>query len=47
MKDVMLENTTTEEKLDYIYKSILKTEKKEKNALIIKWGFRCFMLLYL
>ena len=43
----MQEHLTTEQKIDFIYNKILEREKKEKKALIVKWGFRIFILLYI
>ncbi|NVP17387.1 hypothetical protein HUU51_01590 [Candidatus Gracilibacteria bacterium] len=38
---------TTQEKIDYIYDSIKKQEKKEKIKNIFKWGFRVFIIIYM
>ncbi|MDD3793579.1 MAG: hypothetical protein PHI37_02110 [Candidatus Gracilibacteria bacterium] len=38
---------TTQEKIDYIFETIKKQEKREKVKNIFKWGFRLFMLLYI
>ena len=43
----MENNLTTEQKIDFIYEKIVAREKKEKTALMVKWGFRIFILLYL
>jgi hypothetical protein len=40
----MQENITQEQKIDYIYETLKKNEKKAKWALVFKWGFRLFML---
>lgn len=38
---------TTQEKIDYIFETIKKQEKREKVKNIFKWWFRLFMLLYI
>ena len=43
----MQDHLTTEQKIDFIYEKTLAREKKEKNAFLIKWGFRVFMILYI
>ena len=43
----MQENLTTEQKIDFIYEKTLAREKRDKNAIMLKWGFRIFMILYL
>jgi len=43
----MQEQLTTEQKIDVIYDKMMAREKREKNSLFIKWGFRIFILLYI
>ena len=43
----MLDNPNTEQKIDYIYKSLIAREEKEKRALIFKWAFRFIILVYI
>ena len=38
---------TKEEKIDYIYETIKKQEKREFHRQIYKWLFRIFIILYL
>lgn len=38
---------TTQEKIDYIYDSLKKQEKKEKIKNIFKWWFRVFIIIYM
>lgn len=38
---------TKEEKIDYIYETIKKQEKREFHRQIYKWIFRIFIILYL
>ncbi len=38
---------TKEEKIDYIYDTIKKQEKREFHRQIFKWIFRIFIILYL
>ncbi len=38
---------TQEEKIDYIYKILKTNEKRRKIWLIIKWGIRIIILLFL
>jgi len=42
----MTEIKTTEEKIDYIYNSIKKSEKRALWGAITKWAFRIFIILY-
>jgi hypothetical protein len=41
-----MENTTSEEKLDYIYKTLKKQERRLIWSTIFKWWFRLFLLAY-
>lgn len=43
----MNEATTQEEKIDYIYNTLRKNERKALFGVIFKWGFRIFMIWYL
>lgn len=38
---------TTQEKIDYIYDSLRKQEKKERIKNIFKWWFRVFIIIYM
>lgn len=38
---------TTQEKIDYIYDSLRKQEKREKIKNIFKWWFRAFIIIYM
>lgn len=38
---------TTQEKIDYIYDSLKKQEKREKIKNIFKWWFRVFIIIYM
>lgn len=38
---------TKEEKIDYIYETLKKQEKREFHRQIFKWIFRIFIILYL
>ncbi len=42
-----MQETTSEEKLDYIYTRLKKQEKSEKIWMFLKWGFRIFIVWYL
>lgn len=43
----MTEIITTEEKIDYIYKTLKSNQKKALIGWIFKWWFRLFILIYL
>jgi len=38
---------SVEEKLDYIYTTLQKQEKRHKIGIFIKWGFRLLILVYI
>lgn len=38
---------TTEEKIDYIYTTLKKNEKKVLMSGYLKWGFRLFLVWYM
>ncbi len=42
-----MENLTTEEKIDYIFKTLHKQEKRELHKIIWKWLFRLFIVAYI
>lgn len=43
----MTEIMTQEEKIDYIYTTLKKNERKALFWTIFKWGFRLFMIAYM
>lgn len=43
----MVEIITTEEKIDYIYKTLKSNQRKAWIGFIFKWGFRVAILAYL
>lgn len=40
-------NLTTEEKIDYIYKTLKKQESRLFWSAIFKWWFRLFVIIYI
>lgn len=43
----MNENISQEEKIDYIYTTLKKQESRAFRAMLFKWTFRLFIVLYL